>query len=119
MHALVAKLARNHAQKSKVRLKIHTKLATPTFAGWVTPTILTREHEGRLNTKGFVHQAMAIDSSSPLPSPGSSVLLVYVLCFYQPYVAPISQSRKYVLISKYMLKSQMRLKTRVYSIDIL
>ena len=116
--------------KSKVRLKIHTKLATPTLVGWVTPTLLTCEHEGRY--EGFVCQAMAINSSSPALLCLAQAVMLYLYlfcasinltsltvpthidgCAYFPVYRP---GRKYALISKYTLKSPMRSKTRVYGI---
>ena len=100
-----------------------TKLATPTLVRWVMPTLLTREHEG--DTKGFVSQAMAIDSSSlALLCLAQVVMLYWYLfcasinltlltvpthidgCTSFPVYRP---GRKYALISKYVLKSPMRL----------
>ena len=118
---LVAKSARNHALKSKVHLKIHTKLATPTLGGWVMPTLLTREHERRY--EGFCSPGDGDRLqffSSPLPSLGSYALPVFVLCFLSCAYFPIHRSgRKYAFISKDALKSQMRLKTRIYGTRVM
>ena len=75
--------------------------------------------------KGFVHQAMAIDSSSPaLLCPAQAVMLYqYLFCAsinlmlltVPTHIDGCTNFPVYRPGRKYALKSKMRLKTRVYS----
>ena len=84
------------------------------------PTLLMREHEGRY--EGFCSPGVDDDNRLQFSSssPGSYALPVFVLCFYQPYVSPISQytDQEVCTYFKYALKSPMRLKTHVYGIQL-
>ena len=105
---------------SKVHLKIHTKLVTPTLVGWVTPTLLTCEHEGRY--EGFClpgdGDRLQI-STSPLPQ--AVMLYRYLFCAsinltlltVPTHIDERAYFPVYRPARKYALKSPMRLKTRV------